>query len=50
MKRMAPNKTNPLPPSPLSGEGKGEGPSGYKLGILVNFSKAKVEYQSVVTG
>jgi hypothetical protein len=38
----------PPPPSPQRGEGKGEGPSGCDLGILVNFSKSKVEYQRVL--
>jgi hypothetical protein len=54
---MTANKTNiiypdlsyPSPfPSPRRGEGEGEGLSGYKLGILVNFSKSKVEYQRVL--
>jgi hypothetical protein len=38
------------PPSPHWGEGKGEGASGHKLGILANFSKAKVESRRVVIG
>jgi len=46
MVRMTPSP----PPSPRWGEGKGEGASGYRLGILVNFSKAKVEYRRVVLG
>jgi len=54
---MTTNKTNiiypdlsypSLFPSPRRGEGKGEGPSGCDLGILVNFSKSKVEYQRVL--
>ena len=51
MTRMATNKIRRIPsppPSPQRGEGKGEGASGYKLGILVNFSKSKVEYQRVL--
>jgi hypothetical protein len=38
------------PPSPHRGEGNGEGASGHRLGILVNFSKAKVESRRVVKG
>ena len=45
----------PPPPSPQrlpagrQGErGKDEGPSGYKFGILANFSKAKIKYRRVV--
>jgi len=42
---MKTNKPNSLTtPSPHRGEGKGEGASGYKLGVLVNFSKSEVEY------
>jgi len=36
------------PPSPRWGEGKGQGESGHKLGILVNFSKSRVEYLRVL--
>ncbi len=36
------------PPSPQRGEGGEEGPIGYKLGILVNFSRGKVEYRRVL--
>jgi hypothetical protein len=37
-------------PSPPPSPHRGEGASGHKVGILVNFSKAKVESRRVVIG
>jgi len=40
--------TTPSPPVSSKERGEDEGPTGYRLGIVVNFSEAKVEYQRVL--